>query len=192
MDLIDIEGILILPGGSDICPSLYGKKNYKSYVSDYSILRDMEEAAMYQKALEKGQPVIGICRGMQLMSALNGLTLIQNIHHPGGHSITVEPLKENNVESVYVNSLHHQLVWTENKLETEKFKVYGHCSLSDVHDYQKDEKVECTIEPEIIYFPETRSLGVQFHPEMMYDGKRYADVLNYLVELAGETILKQR
>jgi len=55
---------LVLPGGSDICPSLYGKQNFTSYVSEYSRSRDQKEVEAYHKAVKEGRPVFGICRGL--------------------------------------------------------------------------------------------------------------------------------
>ena len=186
MDLLTKENFLVLPGGSDINPRIYGKDNYASHVSSYSIRTDEEHIDRYYKALAQGRPVFGICRGMQLASALNGLTLIQDMDHPHTHEITVRnPNDLSDEKEVLVNSLHHQLVWTENKLDDKKFKVYGYCSLSDEHLYQKDEDVVCTVEPEIIYFPDTNTMGVQFHPEMMYKkyDKGYDEIISYLVNL---------
>ena len=191
MTLLHENDVLILPGGADIDPSLYGKENYKSWVSGYSLTADLRQADSYRKAMDEGRPVFGICRGMQLASALNNLTLIQDISHPGGHRITVRDINsKNDAGQMYVNSLHHQLVWTENKLDAKDYTVYGYCALSDHHDYQENEKIICTVEPEIIYFPKTRTIGVQFHPEMMSHGRNYDQILDYLYNLVQNTILK--
>lgn len=183
MNFLRKEQFLILPGGGDIDPSIYGKKNYKSHVYSHSIYQDEREMKAYEDALKAGRPVFGICRGMQLAAAINGLTLIQDMDHPGRHDITIRNIEEGTEDTAMVNSLHHQLVWTENKLDTDDFTVYGHCLLSDVHHYQIDESVKCRVEPEIIYFPKTNTMGVQFHPEMMYEGKAYAKILDYVLNL---------
>lgn len=179
---------LVLPGGSDISPEIYNKKNYKSHVSQWSLQRDKEEMENYNKAIKQGRPIFGICRGMQLMSAINGLTLIQNMSHGGSHKIKAY----NNVSKEYdisldVNNAHHQCVWTENQLETDDYKIYGYCSLSPYHDYQEDEKVDVKIEPEIIYFPKINALGVQFHPEWMsYNDTKFRGTLDYLDSLINK------
>lgn len=189
MKLLEKENFLVLPGGSDIDPRIYGKENYKSYVSDYSLRKDIKEMALYKDAIDRKQPVFGICRGMQLAAALNDLTLIQDIDHPASHNIQLIGLDNSLSERAQVNSIHHQLVWTENKLETENFKVYGYCKLSKHHDYQKDEPVDCIIEPEIIYFPKTNTLGVQFHPEMMSHGTTYNKIIDYLYDFVKTKML---
>lgn len=179
---------LVLPGGADINPTIYNKENYKSHVSQYSINQDITEMKSYNRALKEGRPIFGICRGMQLMSAMNGLTLIQNMSHGGSHNINAFNPESNDYDiSLRVNNAHHQCVWTKNELETEDYKVYGYCSLSPYHDYQENENVECLIEPEIIYFPKTKCLGVQFHPEWMdYSDVQFKDTLNYLDELVNK------
>lgn len=180
------KDFVILPGGADISPSLYGKKNYKSYVSNSSIEADRRHIEIYKDAVRKGKPLLCICRGLQLISALQGLTLIQDLRHPGGHNLTVRNLDTDEfTDTIKVNSIHHQLVYTNNELEGDNFKVYGHCMLSDYHSYQKDEEVVVDFEPEIILFPKVRALGVQFHPEMMGYQPMYNETLNYLKKLVN-------
>ena len=154
--------------------------------------RDVKETHSFNKAVKEGRFIFGVCRGLQLMSALNGLTLIQDMSHGGSHPIKVRNLVTNEfTETLSVNNIHHQCVWTNNALEGitstgKAFKVYGYCNLSKKHHYQEGEEIVCFVEPEIIYFPETRSLGCQFHPEMMSRGP----VLDYLDALL-EKILEE-
>ena len=104
------KDFVILPGGADISPSLYGKKNYKSYVSNSSIEADRRHIEIYKDAVRKGKPLLCICRGLQLISALQGLTLIQDLRHPGGHNLTVRNLDTDEfTDTIKVNSIHHQL-----------------------------------------------------------------------------------
>lgn len=179
---------LVLPGGSDISPSIYNKENYKSYVNAYSMRRDIDEMQDYNKAVKEGRPIFGICRGLQLISALNGLSLIQNMTHPMNHRVSAYNDKTGEYDTtLIVNNAHHQCVWTENVLETEDFKVYGHTSMSPYHEYQENQEIECKFEPEIIYFPKTRAIGVQFHPEWMnYSDPQHKQTLDYLDTLINK------
>ena len=180
------KDFLILPGGADINPKLYNKKNYKSHIGNYTDTIDSRHIEEYNKAVKEGRPIFGICRGLQLLSALNGLTLIQDMSHPGQHSIKVKDINTNLfTKEIAVNNIHHQCVWTENKLIGDNFEVYGFCSLSKKHHYQEDEQIQCEFEPEIIWFPKVKALGVQFHPEMM-DNMLWKDTISYLEKLVNK------
>lgn len=185
IDKLEKDGWLILYGGSDINPSIYGHPNYRSYISNHSIKRDIQEIAEYTKAVKDGRPIFGICRGLQLISALNNLTLIQDMTHGGSHAILVEDLYDKKFNKViYVNNAHHQLVWTNNELEGDNFKVYGYCNSSPYHHYLEDIEIECKVEPEIIHFPNVKAIGTQFHPEWMSNNYLdEAETLDYLSDL---------
>lgn len=186
--LLEEKDFLILWGGSDINPEIYGHSNVASHVSNYSKDRDAAEIKSYEEAVAEGRPIFGICRGMQLISALNGLTLVQDMYQPYEHKIIVKNLDTSNFEKeVIVNNIHHQMVWTENKTEAKDYIVLGYAEkISKSHVYNNEQGfVDCIIEPEIIYFPKTKSLGVQFHPEMMSDNGHYEKVLNYLVDVVN-------
>lgn len=124
----DIENCdaLVLSGGVDIHPEFYGgslqypgipKKGWKKE-------RDEFEKSLFALALEKAIPVLGICRGLQLINvALNG-TLVQNLGdelnriHEGGpdksHAIHIE--KDTILDDIVgtgkseINSAHHQAI----------------------------------------------------------------------------------
>jgi putative glutamine amidotransferase len=69
---------LYLAGGNDLHPQLYGEKPTDK-TSDFSELRDVTEQFLLQRALEDRKPVLGICRGMQLLNTELGGTLYQDI-----------------------------------------------------------------------------------------------------------------
>lgn len=153
----------VLPGGADINPSLYGMPVYGA--RGWSDEVDKRHIELYKKAVKEKRPIFGICRGMQLISALNGLTLIQDMSHNPNHLITARNLETEKFDlSFRVNQAHHQCVWTENKLEDENYIVYGYANISPHHKYSSTKQIECVIEPEIMYFPKVNALCTQFHP----------------------------
>src|SRR5215210_1135876 len=73
-ELLDVVDGLILAGGADIDPASYGAERHaetKHTVPD----RDAFEIALARRALERDVPLLGICRGMQLMNVARGGTL---------------------------------------------------------------------------------------------------------------------
>ena len=80
---------LVLWGGVDINPERYGQRAL-SYTQQPNNYRDQEEFAAVYKAVKDGTPIIGICRGAQLLCIANGGTLYQHsAPHKHNHSIKV-------------------------------------------------------------------------------------------------------
>jgi putative glutamine amidotransferase len=70
----------VLTGGIDVDPSFYeGDMSYPNCPAKFSTARDEFEAKVYWHAKEKSLPVLGICRGMQLIHVLEGGELIQDL-----------------------------------------------------------------------------------------------------------------
>ena len=81
LDLIDG---LILAGGSDIDPSNYGAERHPE-TKDTVPERDAVELALTRRAVERDMPVLGICRGMQVINVALGGTLRQHLPEDVGH-----------------------------------------------------------------------------------------------------------
>jgi putative glutamine amidotransferase len=73
----NLDGLL-LSGGIDINPTLYGQQLYETtkHISDY---QDEYEIQLILWALEDKKPILAICRGMQLLNVVCGGSLYQNI-----------------------------------------------------------------------------------------------------------------
>lgn len=68
---------LIIPGGRDISPSLYGEEDDSDYPK--SAVEDISDYILLKYAVENGIPVLGICRGMEMIAVYYGGTLISDI-----------------------------------------------------------------------------------------------------------------
>jgi len=151
----------VFPGGGDISTARYGEKSSPT-VSRVSLLRDEFEWRVLALAKKRRLPIIGICRGCQLLNVFHGGTLWQdlpsqfpakdvqhrNVHHP----ISIEPdsrlAKVIGKTSATVNSTHHQAV----KAIAPGFRVVA----------KSPEGVVEAIEA--LDYP---AIGLQFHPERM-------------------------
>ena len=122
----DCDGLLF-SGGEDLQPALYGKPEYVERYGLQEIIpgRDLFEYQVLEKALAGGKPVLGICRGLQLINVYLGGTLVPDIpavfqssdHGKKNgldrtHQIRVEPgsllHQVCGLKTGIVNSAHHQ------------------------------------------------------------------------------------
>jgi putative glutamine amidotransferase len=83
-EMLDLIDGLILAGGSDIDPATYGAVPHPETRGTWPE-RDRFELALTHAALEREMPVLGICRGMQLLNVACGGTLIQHLPDLVGH-----------------------------------------------------------------------------------------------------------
>jgi len=119
--LPDVDGLL-LPGGWDVDPSFYGeRRDEKLGETDPEL--DETELALFGQAREREIPVLGICRGQQVINVAMGGSLVQHLEGHEvrslgrshlAHTIDVEPTSElgqaAGEHKVRVNSLHHQAI----------------------------------------------------------------------------------
>jgi len=124
----ELDG-LVLQGGADISPTCYGEEPLKpEWVGDR--VRDDYEMELFSEFMEAGKPVLGVCRGVQLINVALGGTLYQDlptqvgpqvmhrnreIYEANVHEIRIEPGSGlsrmfPHTELAQVNSLHHQAV----------------------------------------------------------------------------------
>lgn len=125
--LKNIDGLL-LSGGIDIDPINYSKDN-SEIPGNFNSERDIFEIEILKEASEKNLPILGICRGCQLINVASGGTLIQDIYEFDSNCYPHKPeqmrshlahsikLKDNSILSrttdqkeIMVNSIHHQAV----------------------------------------------------------------------------------
>jgi putative glutamine amidotransferase len=171
-DLSNCDGILF-SGGEDLQPRLYGKPEYEAayQLKDISAARDDFEFQVLDQALSFQKPVLGICRGLQLINVFLGGSLVADIplllhSHAHGkkqgvdqtHPVRVEP--DSLLAAVcgqqegIVNSAHHQSV--DRPADPLKISAWSNPGVVEAMEW-KD--------------PADKSwlLMVQWHPERMED-----------------------
>lgn len=77
-EVLDLLDGLLLTGGTDVDPSFYGAERQES-VPVTTPERDAYELALARRALERDLPLLGICRGMQVLNVARGGTLVQHL-----------------------------------------------------------------------------------------------------------------
>ncbi len=168
--------IILFEGGEDIHPSLYGDKMGKHTYSN--LQRDLYEKEIFDKYPDKFK--LGICRGSQLLCTLNGGKMIQHVTN----HLCVHDIKINSDNStIKMQCTHHQMVYPF-ELPQENYVIIAQSLTPRSTTYlngDNEEYENIPAEPEIVYYPKTRSLGVQGHPEMM-GNKETHDYLNKLIK----------
>ena len=174
--LQEMDGF-VLQGGVDVSPETYGHKHLDREKWPGDPHRDRHELKILEFAVNNGKPVLGICRGCQLINVFFGGTLYQDlltelgdkqlhrdpvlydqVHHriaftPGGILNEIYPYDAQNPSKDRVNSVHHQ----------------------GVRELGRDLKVEAVCPEdqlvEAVSFKDLRQkfvLGVQWHPEFSH------------------------
>ncbi len=103
---------LLLSGGGDLHPALYGQEQTERRLS-VDTVRDAEERALFDAFFRRRKPILGICRGIQALNVFLGGTLQQHIgeHMNCCHTVSCgEALRPFIGAAPKVNSYHHQAV----------------------------------------------------------------------------------
>ncbi|SHF19374.1 putative glutamine amidotransferase [Desulforamulus putei DSM 12395] len=179
-----IDGLL-LSGGVDVDPLLFGEEPHPA-MGDICPQRDRFELALTKRALAMDMPILAICRGIQVLNVAAGGTLCQDIgsaiRNPLKHdqlaprwygTHTIHILADSKLAAVWgdtlvVNSFHHQAV----DRVAEGFRATAWSADGVV------EGMESTVHSFVV--------GVQCHPECMYQDPRILALFKSFVEAAGK------
>lgn len=161
-ETLDKADLVVFGGGSDIDPQIYGGVPVHDTVS-FNPSRDSADINLYLEATAKGIPLMGVCRGAQLIWALSGGGMYQDVdgHNNGKHAIWDI---EDNVSIGKVSSVHHQMC-AEPK--PPGAKILAESSQSHTRWFNSLSKQEGTFihEIEAYFLPHIGAIGFQGHPE---------------------------
>lgn len=161
-----LDGLLI-PGGPDVSPSIYNEEPYPG-IGYFRKNVDLFEIEMVRLAVELNKPVLGICRGMQLINVAFGGSLYQDlprqykneICHAQNINIRDEPTHKVYLEeSSYISKLLKSTVIEVNSYHHQAVKNTGHGL--NIVGKSKDGVIEA------IESSDGSIIGVQWHPELM-------------------------
>lgn len=158
---LDKDSCLVVWGGADISPTLYNKPvGISTYAGAHLSKRDRIEWELMNRAKELNIPIIGICRGAQMLCALAGGFLIQDVtDHGSSHYATTSEGK-----TLQVSSLHHQMMYP---WEVDHELVAQSKHRLSRHYLDVNTPIDVPCEPEFVYFPKERGIAIQWHPEYM-------------------------
>ena len=157
---VDYDGLVIC-GGNDIHPAFYNQKVNGAF--DFDVERDKLELELVKLFIDTGKPILGICRGHQLLNVALGGTLIQDLEEKSRH-----------VQNKGVDQVHQICTLEGSMLNT----LYGNAPVVNSSHHQGIDKLGldlvatsfCDGVIESIEHKSKPYFGVQFHPERMLDG----------------------
>ena len=176
-----VDGVLLC-GGPDIHPNLYGEQ-IKYYCGHVNHERDVFELELARLCIEENKPLMGICRGSQVLNVACGGTLYQDINLQGAtdfkhadnsesHSPVAHPVnlltgkffeQVLGISELEITSWHHQAV----RAPGEGIEIAALCPDGII---------------EGVYMPSKKCIfGVEWHPEMLPDNPGYK-LFDYFVD----------
>ena len=158
--------LILFTGGADVDPARYGEKVGKFTMINTK--RDEIEARVFDILFHT--PKLGICRGSQALTVFNGGKLVQHVtNHTTSHSIHCKTFEEDYFETYNITSTHHQMMFPYN-LRKNQYDIiaWSKQHRSDIYlngDNEEKELPTKFVEPEIVFYKDTKSLAIQGHPE---------------------------
>ena len=184
-DRTEYDGLLLC-GGGDIDPCRFGQENWAS--SEIDPQRDASELALAASYLAAGKPVLGICRGLQILNVALGGTLLQDLGDVRRPSHTHPQADQVHPVRAQPGSLLHTLYGPRFSVNSSHHQAVDCPAPGLVLTLRAVDGV-----PEAMEHPSLPILGVQFHPERMSgpllrpDTVDGAPIFRWFLALCGRT-----
>ena len=174
-DSMEGASLIVFTGGEDVNPALYDQPVHKS--TWYNLFRDTKEAVYFNRALELGIPMVGICRGGQFLNVMSGGEMYQDVSkHTSDHTL----IDAETGETVWVTSTHHQMMKPSSKALVVAFAdLHG---WREVWDGQIFSREESDMDYEVLFYEENKALCFQPHPEF----QEYSQMREYFKKIINK------
>jgi putative glutamine amidotransferase len=172
-ELLDLVDGLLLSGGGDVAPTRYGDESLHPKTYGIDPLRDRFEFALLEEAFARDMPVFCICRGIQVLNVALGGTLYQDVPD----QVSTNPVHAQETVGIPASDPGHRVIPTpdgplgalcgDGQVEVNSFHHQA------IRDVAPDLRIAATSEDgviEAVSRPDrTFVLGVQWHPELMFE-----------------------
>ena len=161
-------------GGTDVDSRLYGEEHHPQAQWPDEV-RDRAEKSLYEQHRDRGLPMIGICRGAQFLCVMNGGRLWQHTRDHG----TSHSLVTNKGETIPKACAGHHQVMDPTKTDHE---LIAWAPFPTEIDTISSGIVTLERSPEVVWFPKTKCLAIQPHPEWQEKDTPFYNWVDALVE----------
>jgi len=162
--IVDRLDALVLTGGPDVDATLYNAAPLETNDEPRSA-RDAFEIALYRAARDAGLPVLGICRGLQVMAVAEDGALIQHLPEVSDVTHRVERGTFVDHEATFLaGSLAHDLFGDSCVVNSSHHQAVADPGRLRITGWAPDQTIEVCEDPSARFL-----MGVQWHPEHMSD-----------------------
>lgn len=181
LDALQYADGLLVTGGGDLDPALYGEENHGSIEGPEEV--DRSDLLLYRAFKKAGKPILGICRGIQVIAAAEGVPLIQDIPS--------EQIYENhNMRNVPVplppNAKFHDCTFAQG---TRLHEIFGDVYPVNSYHHQAVKAVPAGFKESarsadglIEAFEYGNIIAVQWHPERLFDDPKHLKIGQLFIE----------
>ncbi len=192
VEVIERVDALILSGGEDVYPFLYGEEPAGA-LGGVNYVRDRSDMWLLHSAVNLGKAVLGICRGEQLINVTFGGTLYQDIpsQYPNRPTVQHGQRSSGTLPIHHVNVVKESHLYEIMQQELLAVNSFHHQAVKDV---APDFKIVATAPDGVVEaiegFPKYNILAVQWHPEYFAQqgDKQWINLFEDLVQRAANTV----
>jgi len=184
-NILELVDGLIMAGGGDLDPSLYGGEHHPS-IERINKERDSFEILMAKRVLTMEKPVLGICRGMQILNVAGGGTLVEHLPERFGTSVSHRGEDHQPVPHSVQLSRGSRLRQVTGKGDLPVMSLH-HQALGDIADSwsvaarSSDDVVEAIEKPDHPWM-----IAVLWHPELSMEQEEQRRLVRSFIEAAAK------